>query len=361
MEVVYDEEDLGRFMHQARHASDAFGDHPILIDKFLDNAIEVDVDAVADGERCVVGGILEHIEEAGVHSGDAAMVLPPITLSDAVVNQLLEQTRALAGELKVRGLMNVQFAIREDAIYVLEVNPRASRTVPFVSKAVGVPLAKLAAKVMLGRSLAELGFLREVQVAHFAVKESVFPFARFPGVDAALGPEMKSTGEVMGLDSSFGLAFAKSQLAAGQLLPLHGSVFISVRDGDKREVVLIAKKFEDLGFELSATEGTAETLRRNDVKVRKLCRASVGRPNVLDLIKNREVKLIINTVSGKSPRQDEINIRTQAIAGNVPLVTTLSGARAVVSGIEALRKKGLSVRTLQEYLRALPPPGGAAG
>ena len=351
MEIVYDDSELKEFMAKAKLASEVLSDHPILIDKFLENAIEIDVDAVADGQRCVIGGIMEHIEQAGVHSGDAGMVIPPITLTNEQVERLAEQTRAMATELNVVGLMNVQFVIKEDQIYVLEVNPRASRTVPFVSKAINVPLASIATKVMLGRMLDEIGFTKEVPIKHFAVKQSVFPFIRFPGVDAILGPEMKSTGEVMGIDSTFGLAYAKGQLGAGQTLPISGKVFVSVRDRDKRDIIFIAKKLEDLGFELVATEGTAAALARHDVKVETLQRISVGRPNVLDLIKNKDVKLIINTVSGKHPRHDEIFIRTQAIANSIPLVTTVAAAGAVVNGIEALKKRGISVRSLQEYGR----------
>jgi carbamoyl-phosphate synthase large subunit len=352
MEIVYDEEDLASFMAEAKIASDTFGDHPILIDKFIDNAIEVDVDAVADGTACVIGGILEHIEPAGVHSGDAAMVMPPITLSDPIIQRLVEHTKAMAKALQVKGLMNVQYAVRGDTIYVFEVNPRASRTVPFVSKAINVPLANIATKVMLGQTLAELGFTKEIVPPHVAVKQSVFPFVRFPGVDAVLGPEMKSTGEVMGLDSSFGVACAKSLLGAGHKLPTSGTVFLSVRNADKRDIILIAKKLEDLGFDLVATEGTAAALARNDVTVRSLQRVSIGRPNLLDLIKNKDVKLIINTVSGKTPRKDEITIRTQAIANAVPLISTIAAAAAFVQGIEALKKKGLSVKSLQEYGQA---------
>ena len=349
MQIVFDDAELEQFMAEATVASDALSDHPILIDKFLEHAIEIDVDAVADGERCVIGGIMEHIEEAGIHSGDSACVIPPITLTDEVVEALAAQTRALAAELKVVGLMNVQYAIKDDVIYVLEVNPRASRTVPFVSKAIGVPLANIATRVMMGHSLQELGFTKEVTIDHFAVKQAVFPFVRFPGVDAVLGPEMRSTGEVMGIDTSFGLAFAKSQQGAGHVLPLEGKVFVSVRDRDKRDIIFIAKKLEDLGFELVATQGTAAALARNDVRVSKLQRISVGRPNVLDLIKNKEIKLIINTVSGKHPRRDEVYIRTQAIAHGIPLITTVSAAGAVVNGIEALKKRGISVKSLQEY------------
>jgi len=356
MEIVFDEEQLELFMKEAKIASDAFGDRPILIDKFLEHAIEIDVDAVADGNTCVIGGIMEHVEPAGVHSGDSACVMPSITLTDQTLQSLTEQTKALAMELSVKGLMNVQYAIREDAIYVLEVNPRASRTVPFVSKAIGVPLAAVATKVMLGHSLEELGFTEEIAIDHVAVKQAVFPFVRFPGVDAVLGPEMKSTGEVMGLDDSYGLAFAKSQLGAGHQLPLEGSVFISVRNSDKREIIFIAKKLEDLGFELVATEGTAAALARNDVKVKTLHKVSVGRPNALDLIKNSEIKLIINTVSGKKPRKDEIVIRTQAIANRIPLISTLSAAAAFVNGLEALKKRGISVKCLQEYGGRWTPP-----
>ena len=349
METVHDEAQLEHFMEKAKMASEVLGDHPILIDKFLEHALEIDVDAVADGKSCVIAGILEHIEEAGVHSGDAAMVMPPITLTDAMVERLREQTRMMAAELGVKGLMNVQYAVKGDSIYVLEVNPRASRTVPFVAKAIGVPLAAIATRVMMGHTLEELGFTEQVHVSHFAVKQSVFPFVRFPGVDAVLGPEMRSTGEVMGIDSSFGMAFAKSQLGAGQVLPLEGTVFISVCNADKRDIIFVAKRLADLGFKLVATEGTADALARNDVQVSKLRKVSVGRPNVIDLIKNKEVKLVINTVSGKNPRRDEIYIRNQALANNIPLVSTISAARAVVNGIEVLGKRGISVKTLQEY------------
>ena len=349
MEIVYDEEALERYMAEAVIASDVGSDHPILIDKFLENAIEVDVDAIADGTQCVIGGVMEHIEPAGVHSGDSGCALPPITLTEDQVQEIMRQTRALAKELNVVGLMNVQYAVRGDTIYVLEVNPRASRTVPFVSKAIGVPLASLATKVMLGQSLEELGFTEEIVPKHVAVKAPVFPFARFPGVDAVLGPEMKSTGEVMGLDTSFGMAFAKSQQGAGQTLPMDGTVFISVRNADKRDIIFIAKKLEDLGFNLVATEGTAAALAHNDVAVTPLRKISVGRPNVLDLMKNEEICLVINTVSGKNPRRDEIHIRTHAIANNIPLISTLSAAAAFVNGIEALKKRGISVKPLQDY------------
>jgi carbamoyl-phosphate synthase large subunit len=355
-QFVFDESGLEHFVTEASIASESGTEAPILIDKFLEHAIEVDVDAVADGRDCVVGGILEHIEEAGVHSGDASMVMPPITLTEPVVQALAEQTKLIARELKVVGLMNVQFAIREDTIHVLEVNPGASRTVPFVSRAIGVPLANIATKVMLGHTLADLGLAREVAIGHVAVRQSVFPFVRFPGVDAVLGPEMRSTGEVMGMDTTFGMAYAKGQQGAGNPLPLAGTIFVSVRNADKRELIFIAKKLDDLGFDLVGTEGTANTLARNGVRVRKLQKVSFGRPNVLDMIKNKELKVIINTVSGKNPRRDEVLIRTHAIVNGIPLIGNIHAAAAFVQGIEALAKGGLSVKSLQEYGQHYAPP-----
>ena len=350
MEIVYDETALQLYIRDAVQASP---ERPILIDKFLEEAIEVDVDAISDGERVVIGGIMEHIEEAGIHSGDSACVLPPYTLTDDLLEVIKQNTYALARELKVKGLMNIQFAIRNDVVYVLEVNPRASRTVPFVSKATGVPLAKLAAKVMVGRTLAELGFTQEVEVPYVAVKESVFPFNRFPGVDTVLGPEMKSTGEVMGIDSTYGIAFAKAQLAAGQKLPQKGKVFISVKNRDKRSVIFIAKKLWELGFRIVATRGTAKALMQNGVPVDLIFKVLEGRPNVVDLIKNREIALIINTPSGRKPKQDQISIRSEAVAHNIPVITTISGAAASVNGIDALMKEELQVQTLQEYHRKI--------
>jgi carbamoyl-phosphate synthase large subunit len=348
MEIVYDEESLERYIRDAVKASP---EHPILIDKFLEEAIEVDVDAIADGERVVIGGIMEHIEEAGIHSGDSACVLPPYTLSDELIEVIKENTYALAKELEVKGLMNIQYAIRNDVVYVLEVNPRASRTIPFVSKATGVPLAKLAAKVMVGRTLEELGFTREVEVGHVSVKESVFPFNRFAGVDTVLGPEMKSTGEVMGIDHAFGIAFAKAQLAAGQVLPRKGKVFISVKNRDKRAIIFIAKKLTDFGFQIVATRGTAKALSQNGIPVQGVYKVHEGRPNVVDLIKNREIDLIINTPTGRRPQRDQVSIRAEAVAHNVPLITTISGAAASVNGIEALLKEEVHVKSLQEYHR----------
>jgi carbamoyl-phosphate synthase large subunit len=347
MEIVYDEETLEGFVSRAVEAS---SEHPILIDKFLEDAIEIDVDAVSDGEHCVIAGIMEHIEEAGIHSGDSACVTPPYSLSDELIEGLEQNTFALAKELQVVGLMNIQYAIKNDIIYVLEVNPRASRTIPFISKATGIPWAKVAAKVMAGRDLHELGIREEVEIHHFAVKESVFPFNRFYGVDTILGPEMKSTGEVMGIDVDFGMAFAKSQIAAGLNIPLKGRVFISVMNKDKRSIVFVAKKLIDLGFEIVATKGTAKVLANNGIPIQTVFKVGEGRPDIVDRIKNGEIDLVINTPSGKKPKADEVAIRSQSVAHNIPCVTTLFGAEAVVNGIESL-KRGMSVNSIQEYHR----------
>jgi len=351
MEIVYDEEALEGF---ARRAVEASSKHPILIDKFLEDAIEIDVDAVADGENCVIAGIMEHIEEAGIHSGDSACVTPPYSLTDDLIEGLKRNTYALAKELQVIGLMNIQYAIKNDIIYVLEVNPRASRTVPFISKATGVPWAKVAAKVMVGKKLHALGIREEVEIHHIAVKESVFPFNRFYGVDTVLGPEMKSTGEVMGIDSDFGMAFAKSQIGAGVNIPLKGKVFISVMNKDKRSIVFLAKKLVDLGFEIVATKGTAKVLANNGITVQTVFKVGEGRPDIVDQIKNGEIHLVINTPSGKKPKADEVAIRSQSVAHNIPCVTTLSGTEAVVNAIESL-KRGMSVKSIQEYHRSISP------
>jgi len=347
MEIVYDEKSLADYMEKAQEASP---ERPILIDKFLEDAIEVDVDAIADGEICVIGGILEHIEEAGIHSGDSAMVLPAHTLGKDIIDVVKKNTYAMAKELNVKGLMNIQYAVKNNIVYILEVNPRASRTVPFVSKAIGVPLAKLATKIMLGKTLKELGFTKERSINYVTVKESVFPFIRFPGVDAILGPEMKSTGEVMGMGATFGSAYAKSQIAAGQKLPINGSVFISVKNQDKRNIIFVAKKLADLGFKIVATSGTAEALKSNDIDVQVLPKLHEGRPNAIDLLKDGKISLIINTPSGKATKEDEMKIRSLAILYNIPLITTVSGAQASVNGIENLIKRPkISVRSLQEY------------
>jgi carbamoyl-phosphate synthase large subunit len=348
MEIVYDDQALEGFMKKAIGVSP---EHPILIDKFLEDAIEIDVDAISDGETTVIGGIMEHIEEAGIHSGDSASVIPPFTLDERLQKTIAENTYALARELQVKGLMNVQYAIRNDVVYVLEVNPRASRTIPFVSKATGVPLAKLATQVMAGRTLQDLNFTREVEVRHVAIKESVFPFARFPGVDAILGPEMKSTGEVMGIDTAFGRAYAKSQIAAGTLLPKSGKVFISAANKDKRQIVFIAKELSHLGFEILTTTGTGAVLKNNDVAATVLPKLTEGRPNIIDLMKNREVSMIVITSSGKKPREDSGIIRSTAVRHSVPLITTISAAEAAVNAIEAMLKGESRVKTIQEYHR----------
>ena len=346
MEIVYEAADLEAFMDKAVEAS---AEPPVLIDKFLEDAIEIDVDAVADGTRCVVAGIMEHIEEAGVHSGDSACTIPPFSLSDGQIEELKNQTYALAAELGVVGLLNIQYAIRGDTLYVLEVNPRASRTVPFVSKATGIPWAKVGARVMAGKTLSQLGVTKEFDVDHTAVKEAVFPFNRFPGVDTILGPEMRSTGEVMGIDGNFGKAYAKSQIAAGQNLPRTGTVFVSVKDRDKRAIIMIARGLMDLGFQIVATHGTGKILERNGVPARHVFKVGEGRPTVVDLIKNGEIQLVINTPSGKRPKADEVAIRTAALQHNIPIVTTIPGASATVEGIDALIKGEISVRSLQEY------------
>jgi carbamoyl-phosphate synthase large subunit len=348
MELVHNESDLRRYIRTAVEASP---ERPVLVDHFLEDAAEVDVDCISDGETVVIGAIMEHIEEAGIHSGDSSCVIPPFSLGEKVKQEIANATKAMARELGVRGLMNVQFAVKDDVVYVLEVNPRASRTAPFVSKAIGVPLAKLAAKVMAGRTLRELGFTQEIVPKHFSVKEAVFPFIRFPGIDIALGPEMKSTGEVMGIDRTLGLAYAKAQMAASPALPSRGNVFISVGDRQKAKAVEIARDFVALGFRVCATSGTAAALKGGDVPVSKLFKLSEGRPNALDMIKNGEIDLIINTPSGKTAREDEVKIRSTATANRIPIITTVRGARASIEGIRAMREHGLSVKTLQEYHR----------
>jgi len=346
MEIVYDRTDLEFYMKSAVLVSPG---KPVLIDKFLERAIEVDVDALSDGTDTLVVGIMEHIEEAGVHSGDSACVLPPVSLSAEIIDQIKTQTRALAKELHVVGLMNIQYAVKDGILYVLEVNPRASRTVPFVSKATGVPLARLATRVIVGKRLKEMGLKGEPAPAHVSVKESVFPFSRFPGVDTILGPEMKSTGEVMGIDASFGLAFAKSQLAAGQRLPLSGSVFISVRDMDKALAPEIAADLREMGFEILATRGTSAFLQQKGILNRRVNKVREGRPHVVDMIKNGEVNLVINTTSDKQAIAESFSIRRAALTLDVPYCTTMAGARASVAAIRAMIDQTLGVRTLQEY------------
>ena len=323
--------------------------HPILVDHFLEDAVEVDVDCISDGEIVVIGAIMEHIEEAGIHSGDSSCVIPSFTLKDTVKAEIAAATKAMAKELNVRGLMNVQFAVKDDVVYVLEVNPRASRTAPFVSKAIGVQLPKLAAKIMAGKTLKELGFTEEIHPTHFSVKEAVFPFIRFPGIDIVLGPEMKSTGEVMGIGENLGLAFAKAQMAAQPALPTKGNIFISVADRQKTKIAELAQGFVDLGFTLFATSGTGAALKAAGIPVQKLFKLNEGRPNALDMIKNGELAMIINTPSGKVAREDEVKIRSTATANRIPIITTLRAANASLAGIRALRAHGLSVKSLQEY------------
>jgi carbamoyl-phosphate synthase large subunit len=350
MEVVYDEAALMSYM--TKQAAEFAPDRPVLVDQFLEGAKEVDVDMISDGRTFVVGGVMEHIEQAGIHSGDSACSLPTHSLPKTVVDEIRRQTKALAQELGVVGLMNVQFAVKNGEVYVLEVNPRASRTIPFVSKAIGVPLAKLASQVMAGQKLADLGFTEEIVPKYFSVKEVVLPFVKFRGVDILLGPEMKSTGEVMGMDVDFGMAFAKAQMAASSTLPLKGTVFISVKDRDKTVVVPIAKALFDLKFKLVATEGTANILKQHGIQADMLKKIKEGSPNVLDLIQDGKLDLIINTPAGEKPRQDEIRIRTMAVSRGVPCITTIEGAQASVSGIRAMKEKKMTAQSLQDYHRA---------
>jgi carbamoyl-phosphate synthase large subunit len=354
MELVYNEDDLRRYMASAIEVTP---DRPVLIDRFLEDAIEVDVDCISDGETTVIGAIMEHIEEAGIHSGDSACVIPTFSLPQKVLNEISAAAKSMARELKVRGLMNVQFAVKGNDVYVLEVNPRASRTIPFVSKAIGVPLAKLAAKVMTGKSLREVGFTKEIVPQHFSVKEAVFPFLRYEGVDISLGPEMKSTGEVMGIDVDLGLAYAKSQMAAPPPLPTSGNLFVSVKDSDKQAIVPVVREFVKLGFGIIATAGTFEVLKATKIPVTKVFKLREGRPNVLDRVKNGDINFIINTPSGKIPREDEVLIRNASLAQRIPIMTTVRAALASANGIRSLQKRKVSVRSLQEY--AYPSGTGA--
>jgi carbamoyl-phosphate synthase large subunit len=343
MQIVYSDDELRYYM---RHAVAASPERPVLIDRFLDDATEVDVDCIADGETAVIGA---NIEQAGVHSGDSACVIPAPTLSKNVQEEIRKATFKMAKALDVRGLMNVQFAVKDEVVYVLEVNPRASRTVPFVSKAIGVPLAKLAAKIMTGMKLADLGFTKEIIPTHYSLKEAVFPFAKFRGTDILLGPEMKSTGEVMGIDDDFGLAYAKAQMAASPPIPLSGNVFISVRDADKHAIPEFARGLQALGFWVYSTSGTAATLEAAGVPVVRLFKLNEGRPNVLDMLKNGEIQLIINTPAGPVARQDEVRIRTTALYQRVPVMTTLAAAQATLRALRSLKTKTLGVKSLQEY------------
>lgn len=349
MNIVYNEESLINYVKSAAVVS---YDKPILIDKFLEGAIEIDVDAIFDGEELFIGGILEHIEEAGIHSGDSACVIPPFTLKKKVIETIREYTLKIAKELKVIGLMNIQYALKDSIVYVLEANPRASRTVPFVSKSINVPLAKIASLVMTGRKLASIEFKKvdPTSLGYYSIKEAVLPFNRFPGVDTILGPEMKSTGEVMGIDSSFGVAFAKTQIATNQVFPTSGSVFISVNDKDKEAIIEIAKNLSEIGFNIISTKGTGDVLEEKGIKCHKVLKIREGRPNVLDMIKNGEIDLIINTPEGSIARSDGYYLRTAAVLRNVPSVTTISGASALVQGIQEMKNNPkVGVKPIQEY------------
>lgn len=346
MKIVYDDAQLAEYVDKAIYASP---DQSLLIDKFLEDATEVDVDALSDGERTIVCGVMEHIEEAGIHSGDSACALPPYSLSKEMIAEIKRQAYALARELKVIGLMNIQFAIKDGEIYVLEVNPRASRTVPFVSKATGIPIPKLAAKVMLGKTLDDLGIKEEPWPKHISVKESCFPFVRFPGVDIILGPEMRSTGEVMGVDKDFAMAFAKSQLAVKTVLPKSGKIFMSFADRDKEAGAALASQFQQLGFEILSTPGTAKIFRDRGVSVTQIFKVQQGRPNIIDYMKNDQVRLIVNTPSGPGAHEDERKIRAEAVARGVACVTTISAARVVVHAIKAMQTGDMEVKSLQDW------------
>ncbi|HUI92547.1 MAG TPA: carbamoyl-phosphate synthase large subunit [Chitinivibrionales bacterium] len=350
MSIVYDEAELLSCIDEAQAVAE---NRPLLIDKFISDAIEVDVDAVSDGEKTMICGIMEHIEEAGIHSGDSACVLPPHTLSDDIIDEIRRQTFAIAAELKVVGLLNIQYAIKDEVVYVLEVNPRASRTVPFVSKASGIPWAKIAAKVMAGVKLAKIPEAAERPLGYFAVKESVLPFNKFPGADTVLGPEMKSTGEVMGIDKDFGLAFAKSQEAAGNVLPRSGTVFLSVKNSMRRNIIFMAKKIADMGFKLCASEGTCKVLRSNGVNAKEVPKIGEGKPDIVDLIKAGDINLIVNVVAGRKSQMDSKPIRSAAVVQGIPYITTLEAAQAAISAMDSLEKTGFSVKSIQDYAAAL--------
>ncbi|HHT9118050.1 MAG TPA: carbamoyl-phosphate synthase large subunit, partial [Candidatus Hypogeohydataceae bacterium YC38] len=350
MQVVFDKSSLESYITRAAQVSP---NHPVLIDKFLEDAIEIDVDAVADGQEAFIGGIMEHIEAAGVHSGDSSCALPPYSLKEDLLEEISRQTRLLALELQVKGLINVQYAIKNGEVFVLEVNPRASRTVPFVSKAVGIPLAKMATKVIMGQTLQKLGLVLRKKFPYTAVKEAVLPFIKFPGVDTILGPEMKSTGEVMGLDKDFGRAYAKSQMGADGCLPLTGTVFISVKNKDKPGAVCLAKDFHKLGFKLMATRGTAQAISQEGIPVQEVLKVIEGSPNVVDYLKKGEIHLVINTTEGNIAEKDSYSIRRTALTYHIPYFTTLSGAAAATKGIEALLTGNLELKPLQEYYAEL--------
>jgi carbamoyl-phosphate synthase large subunit len=355
MRIVYDEESLLRYFAEAAQAS---GEHPVLVDRFLEDAFEADVDCLADGTDVVVGGIMQHIEDAGVHSGDSACVLPPYLLTGAALDEMRELTRKFALELGVVGLMNVQYAIKDGVVYVLEVNPRASRTVPFVSKATGVALARLAARIMAGERIADLNIPAELPIPGVAVKEAAFPFNRFD-VDVILGPEMRSTGEVMGFDDSFGMAFAKAQVSAGNVLPEKpGQLIVTVNDRDKGTVTPILRRFADLGFKILATKGTQEYLKRLGVPAERIYKVHEGRPHIVDHIVSGDVRLLINTPLGKKSQYDDYAIRRAAIMYRTPYLTTMSATSAACDALIALKSRDRSVRTVQERIASLVPSPG---
>ncbi|MBS7629341.1 ATP-grasp domain-containing protein, partial [Candidatus Bathyarchaeota archaeon] len=344
--IVYDDKVLEEYVSEALEVSP---ESPILIDKFIEDALEVEVDALCDGEDVLIGGIMEHIEEAGVHSGDSACVLPPMSLGEKVIETVKDYTKKIALALGVVGLINIQYAVKDDVVYVLEANPRASRTVPFVSKATGIPLAKVAAKLMIGKKLRDLNIKERLNLKHVAVKEAVFPFSKLPGVDPALTPEMKSTGEVMGIDYDFGMAYYKAELAAGMKLPTEGVAFISVKDKDKHKAADVARGLKNLGFKILATKGTAEYLAKSGIEAKVVPKKIEGRPNIVDLIINGDVNLIINTPSGRGPKKEGYDIRRAAVEYNVPYITTIPAALAAVKGAEAIKNGDMTIKPIQEY------------
>ena len=346
MEIVYDEESLETYMS---HAILVSPEHPILVDKFLVDAMEFDVDALCDGKDVFIGGVMQHIEEAGIHSGDSSCVLPPYSAQEEVLQQLRKFTVLLAKELNVIGLINIQYAVQNGEVYVLEVNPRASRTVPFVSKAIGIPLAKMAARIMIGKTLKQLGLTHEIIPPYTSVKDPVFPFNKFPGIRMYLGPEMRSTGEVMGIAENFPKALAKAHLAAGMQMPTSGGVFITVNDRDKSKIAPIAKDLKEIGFTIYATEGTAKFLEKEGIEVRHVHKLQEGRPHVIDRIKNKEIQLVINTPTGKSAKLDERYIGEAAMLYKIPMITTIPGAIGLVTGLKAIAEEKLDVKSIQEH------------
>ena len=345
MEIVHSDEQLKKYMKEAVVVS---GDNPVLIDSYLRDAIEVDIDALCDGDDIYIAGILEHIEEAGVHSGDSACSIPPFSLEKKILDELERQVRLLARDLNVIGLMNTQFAIKDDKIFILEVNPRASRTVPFIAKVLGKPLAKIATKIMLGNKINSMD-LKEININHFAIKEAVFPFKRFTGVDTILGPEMRSTGEVMGIDRDFGMAFAKSQIGSGSRIPTEGSVFVSVKDSDKDKILNPVSDLFSLGFDIYATHGTAEFLNNNNIQTKKINKVLQGSPHIVEMISEKKISLVLNTTETPQAIKDSKSIRRSALESETPYYTTVSGANAVVMAIKAIKNNEMSIKTIQSF------------